>query len=196
MLSADLRHHLDLDLAVANRYAEATAEVPFLDTETGRERRVREVFYLEHTRFLPFLLDRKDRMSMRNGLRVRLPFCDHRLVEYLWNIPWDLKRHGGQEKGILRETARAWLPATVAKRPKSGFPFGQSEQYLNAVREAVREMLSDPNAPALPLLNTAALAELASGDRWHSGTFTPPPLLPRALMLNAWLGEYGVRVRL
>lgn len=196
MLSADLRHHLDLDLAVADRYAEAIAEVPFLDTETGRERRVREVFYLEHTRFLPFLLDRKDRMSMRNGLRVRLPFCDHRLVEYLWNIPWDLKRHGGQEKGILRETARAWLPATVAKRPKSGFPFGQSEQYLNAVREAVREMLSDPNAPALPLLNTAALAELASGDRWHTGTFTPPPLLPRALMLNAWMEEYGVRVRL
>ncbi|NKY45270.1 asparagine synthase (glutamine-hydrolyzing) [Nocardia cerradoensis] len=196
MLSPELRAHLDLDAAVVDRHREAVAELAPLAGEEGPDRRIREVFHLELTRFLPFLLDRKDRMSMRTGLLVRLPFCDHRLVEYLWNVPWDLKRHGGQEKGILRAAAEPWLPPQVAKRPKSGFPFGQSPHYLAAVREATRAMLADPSAPALALLNTGALAELAEGDRWHSGTFTPPPWLPRALQLNTWLRDYRVEVRL
>ncbi|MFD8247542.1 asparagine synthase (glutamine-hydrolyzing) [Nocardia sp. NPDC059691] len=196
MLSAELREHLDLDAAVAERHDEAVAEVSRLDGEDAAARRVREVFHLEITRFLPFLLDRKDRMSARTGLLVRLPFCDHRLVEYLWNLPWDLKRHGGQEKGILRTVAEPWLPPQVAKRPKSGFPFGQSPEYLAAVRAATREMLADPSSPALALLNTTALRELADSDRWHNGTFTPPPWLPRALQLNTWLREYRVAVRL
>jgi asparagine synthase (glutamine-hydrolysing) len=195
MLSADLRAHLDLDAAMAERYAEAVAEVPRLPGETGVDRRMREVFYLQITRFLPFLLDRKDRMSMRVGLEVRVPFCDHRLVEYLWNVPWSLKRMGGQEKGLLREAVADLLPAQVLRRPKSGFPFGQSPEYLTAIRNAVRDMLGDPSSPARPLLNERALRELVDSDAWSSGTFSPPPWLPRALLLDAWLRRYRVRVR-
>ncbi|MBW4721480.1 asparagine synthase (glutamine-hydrolyzing) [Saccharothrix obliqua] len=194
MLSADLRAHLDLDSAVAERYAAALAEVPALPGEHGVDRRMREVFHLQLTRFLPFLLDRTDRMGMAAGLEVRLPFCDHRLVDYAWNIPWSVQRVGGREKGVLRAAVAGLLPEKVVNRPKSGFPVGQSPKYLHAVRDAVRELLDDPSSPARPLFNEHAMRELVDGERWSAGTFTPPPWLPRALLLDAWLREYRVDV--
>src|SRR5690625_1467832 len=97
---------------VGDRYAEALAEVPRLGGETGEQRRMREVSYLALTRFLPVLLDRKDRMSMAVGLEVRVPFCDHRLVEYLWNVPWEVKTSGGR-KGLLRRAVGDLLPPVL-----------------------------------------------------------------------------------
>jgi asparagine synthase (glutamine-hydrolysing) len=194
MLSADLRAHLDLDAVVAERYEAALAEVPVLPGERGVDRRMREVFHLQITRFLPFLLERKDRMGMAAGLEVRVPFCDHRLVDYAWNIPWSLQRAGGQEKGLLRAAMAGLLPDKVLHRPKSGFPVSQSPEYLGAVRDAVREVLGDPSSPARPLLNEHAMRELVDGDQWSKGSFNPPPWLPRALLLDAWLREYRVDV--
>lgn len=196
MLSPEVRRVLDLDARIAERYQEALTEVPHLAGEPPLDRRVREVSYLQITRFLPFLLDRKDRMSMRVGLEVRVPFCDHRVVEYAWNIPWALKCSGSREKGILRDAAAGLLPKAIVMRPKSGFPLGQSPSYLSVIRESVREMIKDPNAPAMQLLNSNALTEMVESGAWTHGAFAPPPWLPRALQLNTWLKAYGVRVRL
>lgn len=196
VLSADLRRQLDLHAYVDARYREALAEVPVLDGEQRVDRRLREVTYLQLTRFLPFLLDRKDRMSMAVGLNVRLPFTDHRLVEYIWNVPWSLRGRGEREKSLLRAAGQSLLPAAVVQRPKSGFPFGQSPHYLSAVRSAVLDLLSDQDAPVLQLLDADVLRQMAQGGAWTNGSFTPPPWLPRALALNAWLKDYGVRVRI
>ncbi|OLZ60610.1 asparagine synthase (glutamine-hydrolyzing) [Streptomyces sp. IMTB 2501] len=193
-LSPQLREVLDLDAYVADTYATALAQVPRLDGESGVDRRLREVFHLQITRFLPFLLDRKDRMSMAHGLEVRVPFCDHRLVEYLWNVPWEYKRTGGQEKGLLREAVADLLPAQVVRRPKSGFPFGHSPAYLEAIRRTVRTIIGDPAAPVLGLVNVPAVRAMVDSDAWFSGDFTPPPWLPRLIQLDLWLREYGVRV--
>ncbi|HEY1701871.1 MAG TPA: asparagine synthase C-terminal domain-containing protein [Trebonia sp.] len=89
----------------AAAYADAVAEAPRLPGETAADRRIREVLYLGLARWLPFMLDRKDRLSMASGLEVRVPFCDHRLVEYAWNVPWTVKETGGMEKGLLRAGA-------------------------------------------------------------------------------------------
>ncbi|GAA2251246.1 asparagine synthase (glutamine-hydrolyzing) [Streptomyces amakusaensis] len=194
VLSPALRGRLDLHERLERRYREALGEVPRLDGESGTDRRMREVYYLQHTRFLPFLLDRKDRMSMVHGLEVRVPYCDHRLIEYVWNVPWRLKSLGGREKGLLRAAVEDVLPAAVVHRPKSGFPVGQSPEYLRSVREAVSDMISDPGAPAMELLDADALRAMVRGRQWVNGDFTPPPILPRALQLNDWLTEYGVRV--
>lgn len=155
---------------------------------------MREVYYLQHTRFLPFLLDRKDRMSMANGLEVRVPYCDHRLVEYVWNVPWRLKRLGGREKGLLRAAVEDALPTEVVHRPKSGFPVGQSPEYLESVRTAVSDMIEDPGSPAMELLDADTLRAMVRNQDWVNGTFTPPPILPRALQLNEWLTAYDVQV--
>ncbi|MFF2862243.1 asparagine synthase (glutamine-hydrolyzing) [Streptomyces rubiginosohelvolus] len=193
VLSPELRGHLDLHERLDARYREALDEVPYLDGESGVDRRMREVYYLQHTRFLPFLLDRKDRMSMANGLEVRVPFCDHRLVEYVWNVPWRLKRLGGSEKGLLRAAVEDALPAEVVHRPKSGFPVGQSPAYLESVRTAVSDMI-ESDGPAMRLLDAGTLRAMVRDQAWVNGTFTPPPILPRALQLHDWLTAYDVRV--
>ncbi|MET8939011.1 asparagine synthase (glutamine-hydrolyzing) [Streptomyces rubiginosohelvolus] len=193
VLSPELRGHLDLHERLEARYREALDEVPYLDGESGVDRRMREVYYLQHTRFLPFLLDRKDRMSMANGLEVRVPFCDHRLVEYVWNVPWRLKRLGGSEKGLLRAAVEDALPAEVVHRPKSGFPVGQSPEYLESVRTAVSDMI-ESDGPAMRLLDAGTLRAMVRDQAWVNGTFTPPPILPRALQLDDWLTAYDVRV--
>ncbi|SBV04773.1 asparagine synthase (glutamine-hydrolysing) [Streptomyces sp. Ncost-T6T-1] len=193
VLSPELRGHLDLHERLDSRYREALDEVPYLDGESGVDRRMREVYYLQHTRFLPFLLDRKDRMSMANGLEVRVPFCDHRLVEYVWNVPWRLKRLGGSEKGLLRAAVEDALPTEVVHRPKSGFPVGQSPEYLESVRTAVSDMI-ESDGPAMRLLDACTLRAMVRDQAWVNGTFTPPPILPRALQLNDWLTAYDVRI--
>ena len=106
----------------ADRYAQALAEVPRLAGESPEDRRVREVLYLGLTRWLPLLLDRKDRLSMARGLEVRVPFTDHRLVEYVWNVPWAMKEAGGIEKGLLRTAALGLLPDDLLQRRKSIYP--------------------------------------------------------------------------
>lgn len=103
----------------AQRYTDALAEVPHLPGEDDLERRTREVLHLGLTRWLPMLLDRKDRLSMAHGLEVRVSFCDHRLVEYVWNVPWKIKTTGGVEKGLLRQAVGDLLPTPVVERRKS-----------------------------------------------------------------------------
>ena len=87
-------------------YEESCKEVPLFEQDTERQ----GLFYLNQQYFMQTLLERKDRMSMATGLEVRVPFSDHHLVEYVWNIPWALKYDGGQEKGILRHAFRDLLP--------------------------------------------------------------------------------------
>ncbi|MHB8158449.1 MAG: asparagine synthase (glutamine-hydrolyzing), partial [Desulfocucumaceae bacterium] len=122
---------------VANRYREALEEVPRLPGESPRDARIREMFYLNITRFMPTLLDRKDRMSMAVGLEVRVPFCDHRLVEYAWNIPWWMKSYGLREKGILRRALEGILPGDVLERRKSPYPKTHNPLYLETVRDGI-----------------------------------------------------------
>ena len=141
LLHPEVRGRVRLAEYAADRYGEALAEVPRLPGESPADRRIREVLYLGLTRWLPLLLDRKDRLSMASGLEVRVPFCDHRLVEYVWNVPWALKEAGGTEKGLLRAAALGLLPETTCSagaractrapptRPTSGRSAGRCASY-------------------------------------------------------------------
>ena len=102
-------------------------------------------------------------MSMAAGFEIRMPFCDHRLVEYVWNIPWEMKTVGGVEKGILYQALADLLPDDVLNRPKGGFPMSQNPTYQEATRTWAAQILHDPNAPILPFINTAAIQPLIEG---------------------------------
>ncbi|HEX6972690.1 MAG TPA: asparagine synthase (glutamine-hydrolyzing), partial [Limnochordia bacterium] len=144
VLSQALIEHIRPAEYVAERYAEALAEVPRLPTEAPDAARRREIAYLTLTRWMPVLLDRKDRMSMAAGLEVRVPYCDHRLVEYAWNIPWEMKECGGREKGILRRALTGLLPDDVLQRKKSPYPKTHHPAYLDTVRRLLGDVLADP----------------------------------------------------
>ncbi len=165
LLDPDFVRYLDADAYVAWRYEDALAEVPRLPGESVTEARMREILHLNITRFLPTLLDRKDRMSMASGLEVRVPFCDHRLVEYVFNIPWSMKTLRGQRKGILREALRGDLPDDVVDRPKSPYPSTPDPRFLQTVRKGALEVLADPRSPLQGLLNRPAIERLARADQ-------------------------------
>ncbi len=192
VLAPDLRAAVRPAEYVADRYADARAEVPRLPGETGRDARMREVSHLALTRFLPVLLDRKDRMSMAVGLEVRVPFCDHRLVEYAWNIPWDVKCPDGRPKGLLRDAVAPVLPPRLAARPKSMFPVTADAGYDAEVRRRALALLDGDSAVGA-LLDGARVRSLASGESRR------PPWMQRMALaylvqVDAWLRDYRVRV--
>lgn len=182
------------------RYLEALDEVPRLDDEAPAEARLREIGYLSLTRFMPTLLDRKDRMSMATGLEVRVPYCDHRLVEYVWNIPWRTKMAGGREKGILRRALAGVLPEDVVARRKSPYPKTHDPVYLEAVRAWVLRILDDPASPLLPFVDREAVRRFAVEEAgsvhvpWFGQLMTGPQLLAYLAQVDTWLREYRVRV--
>jgi asparagine synthase (glutamine-hydrolysing) len=186
---------------VSNRYQQALSEVPRLAGETKQQNRMREMSYLNITRFMPTLLDRKDRMSMAVGLEVRVPFCDHRLVEYVWNIPWEIKTSGDREKGILRQALRSVLPEDVLTRKKSPYPKTHNPNYLTAVRKWVLEILDDPSSPILPFIDVKKIRALASSESndfdlpWFGQLMTGPQLFAYLAQVDMWLRTYKISIR-
>ncbi len=196
LLDPGLTAMLDLPGYLDARYRQALSEVEHLPDEKSVEHRMRELFYLNLTRFVQLLLDRKDRLSMAHGLEVRVPFCDHRLVEYVYNVPWQMKTFDGREKSLLRAATADVLPDSVKERRKTPYPLVQDPRYHAALRESLRAILADPDSPVLPLLDTAkarALTEPATAD--HPMDYARYGI-EVVLSLNEWLRRYPVRLHL
>jgi len=202
ILAPDLIQELNPVHYVAERYREALEEVPRLAGETGADQRIREVLYMNLTRFLPTLLDRKDRMSMAVSLEVRVPFCDHRLVEYVWNIPWAMKSLGGQPKGILREALVGVLPDAIRQRQKSPYPTTHHPAYAETFRQAMAQLLHDGSSPLMPYLNRPALQGLVDADPrswelpWFGQMMGVPALFVYLVQADHWLRQYHITVSL
>jgi asparagine synthase (glutamine-hydrolysing) len=189
MLNDELRSALDLPGYLRELYADATAEVEHPESESGLEYRMRISSYLHLTRFLPLLLDRKDRMSMAVGLEVRVPFCDHRLVEYVYNAPWSLKSYDGREKSLLRGAARDVLPESVVQRVKSPYPSTQDPHYVAAIQRQARELLAQGGHELFALVDRGRLSEAVRQDPARIGHQARNGL-ERVLDLAIWLDDY------
>jgi asparagine synthase (glutamine-hydrolysing) len=197
VLDRDVREALALAEFEEQSYAEALAEVPRLEGESDIDARMRELSYFNLTRFLQFMLERKDRMSMAVGLEVRVPFCDHRLVEYVFNIPWSLKTFDGREKSLLREASRPYLPDSILERQKSPYPATQDPVYERNLRDKVAAIIADDAHPASSLFN-----------KWHIKRLLARPMqagrslhyeradLERVLSIANWVAEYDVAIEL
>jgi asparagine synthase (glutamine-hydrolysing) len=190
-----LRSALDLDTFMQDRYSEAVGEVARVDGEDAFTHRMRVMCYLHLTRFVRILLDRKDRMSMAVGLEVRVPFCDHRLVEYVYNTPWSLKTYDGREKSLLRGATRDVLPDSVAQRVKSPYPSTQDPHYFGAIQQQAKELLGSADERLFNLIDRATLEQMTRLD-----PAALPPLarngMERALDLATWLDVYRPDVSL
>ncbi|MFF7458101.1 asparagine synthase (glutamine-hydrolyzing) [Kitasatospora sp. NPDC008115] len=193
LLDRGLLGKLDLPGYRQARYREALAEVPHLPAADPLERRMREVSYLNLTRFVRILLDRKDRMSMATGLEVRVPFCDHRLVQYVFNTPWSMKYFDGREKSLLRAAVRDVLPDEIADRMKSPYPIVQDPRYPQLLRAELAALAADPGSPGLALLDRRALSDALAPDTDPQSVRLATDL---ALDLDAWLTEYQVSLEL
>jgi asparagine synthase (glutamine-hydrolysing) len=196
VLDQDVLNKLDLPGYRARCYRQALDEVPRLPGETGLEARMREISHLHLTRFVQILLDRKDRMSMANGLEVRVPFCDHRLVQYVFNAPWAMKTFDGREKSLLRAAARDVLPDSILERRKSPYPSTQDPGYEKALRDEASALLDRGTLAAAPLVDPAKVRALLNRPQNPAAQDEVRPALEGFLQFNAWLETTAVRITL
>ena len=200
VFDAGLWKRLGVSDYVDYRYRASVAQTPRLEGEDPENARRREVAWLNLNWFMTTLLDRKDRMSMASGLEVRVPFCDHHLVEYVWNIPWSMKAMNGRRKQVLRDAAEGLLPEDVRTRPKSPYPKTHNPLYEELVRARLAAILDDPAAPLHALVNARALREgllTSAGDYgrpWFGQLMAGPQMLAYLVQLNAWMVRFGLTV--
>ncbi|SCY82211.1 asparagine synthase (glutamine-hydrolyzing) [Alkaliphilus peptidifermentans] len=193
--------NLPIEDYVHHQYQKTLRDVPKLEGETLEEERIREIFYLNLKWFMVTLLNRKDRMSMANGLEVRVPFADHWLVEYVWNIPWNMKYHNNREKGILREALQDILPPEIINRKKSPYPKTHNPSYLKVVQSRLSKIIKDTNSPLLQLIDGNKVKEIiesdgkAFGRPWFGQLMTAPQLMAYLIQVDIWMREYNVKIQ-
>ncbi|WP_169983385.1 asparagine synthase (glutamine-hydrolyzing) [Microbispora sp. H10836] len=192
-LNEELLRKLDIPAYRADSYQRALAEVPRVPGETGLQKRMREISYLHLTRFVQILLDRKDRMSMAVGLEVRVPFCDHRLVEYVFNAPWAMKTFDGHEKSLLRAATADVLPRSVVERRKVPYPSTQDPAYERALRAEVTRVLDGDSAIG-SLVDAGKVRTMLDQPMGAVSLQGARTSLEGILQMNAWLGAYDVRL--
>ncbi len=189
----DITAALDLPTYIRDRYADALTEIDRVEGESDHEFRMREMCYLHLTRFVRMLLERKDRVSMAVGLEVRVPFCDHRLVEYVYNTPWAMKTFDGREKSLLRAATADMLPQSVLDRVKAPYPATLDPQYTGALLQQCKDLLATDD----PVFNLVDRGYVQNITR----TSGPLPIevrngMERVLDLSTWLDIYRPELRL
>ena len=182
---------------VMSRYFDTVRRTDKLPTDCAVDKRMREMFMLNFSYFMQCLLERKDRCSMYNGLEVRVPFCDYRLVEYAYNMPWELKAYGKREKGIIRKAFENILPYDICYRKKSPYPKTHNPKYMNMCADKVEEILNKKGTVLSELINKDAIRNIiqnpeAISSPWYGQLMRAPQILAYIIQLDFWFEKYGV----
>ncbi len=182
---------------VQARYEATIAQAHALPGTDGLELRMKQMLMLNLRWFMQCLLDRKDRVSMFNGLEIRVPFCDKRIVEYLYTLPWSYKDYKGREKGLLRYAMRDILPAAIVDRKKSPYPKTWNPSYMQAVSQRLIEAVEQPDCPLLQFLKKDALLALTKENRslpWYGQLMTTPQTVAYFVQMDYWMRKYRVQI--
>ena len=182
---------------VRQRYLETLAEADHLDRDSVIDKRMREMFALNYYWFMQCLLERKDRCSMYSGLEVRVPFCDSRLIDYAYNMPWELKAYGGREKGIIRKAFEDILPREICYRKKSPYPKTHNPVYMKMCAERVREILADSSRRINEFLSPEGIEDIIErpesiSSPWYGQLMRAPQILAYIIQLDHWFERYNV----
>jgi len=186
---------------ISSRYRDALNEVPrYSKQESKRDQRFREIGYLTLTRFMPTLLDRKDRMTMATGLEVRVPFCDHRIVDYVWNIPWEMKNFQNREKGLMRIALKGFLPEDILWRKKSPYPKTHNPDFHQKLSTKLQQIINNPSSPLLPLINKESVQRMisepnnTSNKPWFGQLMDSSRMFAYLIQTDIWLRKYKVSI--
>ena len=197
ILNPTIAKEIDLKNYIDYRYNESLNDVQVLDTDSEETAQKRKISHLTINWFMQTLLERGDRMGMYSGLEIRVPFCDYRLAEYMWNVPWEIKALNGREKGLLRYVCKDILPEEIVNRKKSPYPKTHNPTYLARVKSMLSEIMSNPNAPINSLLNRQYILEILETDGkafsrpWFGQLMTGPQLIAYLCQVNMWLEKYN-----
>lgn len=199
LLSDDVIQELSMEDYAKEAYETTVQETPCLAGESGAEKRRREIAYLNLRWFMVTLLDRMDRTSMYSGLEARVPLADHRIVEYVWNVPWQMKCPDGMVKGLLRAAGAGKLPDEVLWRRKSPYPKTYHPEYEALLGKRLQEVLSDTQAPVRKLLDSRKVEKFIEspsdyGKPWYGQLMAGPQMLAYMLQVNYWMEKYKIEL--
>ena len=196
-LHPQLAEQINGDSFINDRYTQTLRECDILPGCDAVNRRTKEMVNLNHRWFMQTLLDRKDRMSMYHGLEVRVPFCDYRIAEYLYGVPWEMKDYKNREKGLLRYAMTGVLPHSVLYRKKSPYPKTWDPGYFDLVSSTLRQLIGDPHAPLWQVVSMDAAKDLLTAEYawpWYGQLMKVPQTIAYLLQVNFWLKEYKISV--
>ena len=202
LLNPQIASKVNLKNYIDYRYQESLNEVDILDEDSMETAEKRRISHLTLNWFMQTLLDRSDRMAMYNGFELRVPFCDYRLAEYVWNIPWEMKALHGREKGLLRYIMKDLLPEEIVDRKKSPYPKTWNPTYLATVKDMLTKIMNDSNAPINNLLNRNYILEILETDGkaftrpWFGQLMTGPQLMAYLCQVNMWLERYNPSIEI
>ena len=197
LLHPGLAQRLRPEEFVVERYLATCRESDILPGTTPQERRMKEMVNLNFRWFMQTLLDRKDRMSMYSGLEVRVPFCDWRIAEYLYSVPWEYKDYQGKEKGLLRHAMEGILPEEVLWRKKSPYPKTWDPEYFRLVKGRMERLLEEKDAPLFALVEPRTVRELMEGESpwpWYGQLMKTPQTVAYLLQIDFWLRKNQVSI--
>ena len=202
LLNPSIGSKINLKSYIDYRYNESLSEVEILDSDSEETAQKRKISHLTLNWFMQTLLDRSDRMAMYNGFELRVPFCDYRLAQYVWNIPWEIKALKGREKGLLRFVCKGSLPDEIVDRKKSPYPKTHNPTYLAKVKEMLSDIMKDKNAPINNLLNREYILDILNTDGnaftrpWFGQLMTGPQLMAYLCQVNMWLESYEPKIEI
>ena len=202
LLNPYISNKINLREYIDYRYNESLAEVDILDSDSKETAEKRKISYLTLNWFMQTLLDRSDRMAMYNGFELRVPFCDYRLAQYVWNIPWEMKSLNGREKGLLRYICHDFLPEEIVDRKKSPYPKTHNPTYLTKVKGMLTNIMKNNNAPINYILNKNYILDIletngkAFSRPWFGQLMTGPQLMAYLCQVNMWLEMYQPKIEI
>ncbi len=199
LLDDNLIHDLHMEEYARAAYEKTISETPLLAEDSPTEKRRREIAYLNLRWFMVTLLDRMDRTSMYNGLEARVPLADHRILEYVFNVPWEMKCPDGIVKGLLRYASERFLPHDVLWRKKSPYPKTYDPAYEKLLADNLKEVLADANSPIRALLDTKKVHAFVDspsdyGKPWYGQLMAGPQMLAYMLQVEYWLRKYRIKI--
>lgn len=201
LLREDIVRHLQLDAFVQEAYDQAVCQIETLPAENETETNRRRIGYLNIRFFMQTLLNRMDRTSMRWGLEARVPFADRALVEYIFNVPWEMKAKDGLVKNVLRQSSIGKLPDEILFRRKSPYPKSYHPYYEQMLGGRLQRVLEDDSSPILQIIDRQKAEQFIKsvkdyGKPWYGQLMAGPQMVAYLLQINSWLKEYHVKLSL
>ena len=199
LLSPVLAQELDLEAYAAQAYQNSVAAMPLPENdENAQEHHLRIMTYLNMKWVMANLIERTERMGAHVSFLGRMPYADYRLVEFLWNMPWQFKCVGAP-KNLLRDAFADLLPDALINRRKNPFPKIYHPLYARLLNAKMTQILNDPSSPLLPLINIQAFEDFLTlppntAKPWYGQLMAGPQLIAFYIQIDYWLRQYNVTV--
>lgn len=197
ILNPEFAATLQMEKYVKQAYNKTICEIDYIPEESEYNKKLRKISYLNIKWFMQTLLDRMDRTSMHNGIECRVPFADHRLIDYVFNIPWEFKLLDNQPKGLLRHIAKDYLPEKIINRPKSPYPKSYHPKYEELLKNKIREIINDSSSPIRAYLNINTINNMMiepenNTNPWYGQLMAKPQMYAYIIQIDYWMRKYSL----